>query len=208
MHDLQKLIYGGYAAANEYSAKQLLTMAPCDLQSSKRVRIAWMLSPVVQAFIRNACEIALFDKMVDAYQQHLEDMPTFETFSRSARAESGDSLPTAAQKQASAPPSWYALYLRSSHWKNTSRMAHGYYNGCVLCASYDDLECHHRHYNSLGKEKVTDLSILCNNHHSAVHPLLGIKVPRSCPANVIKILEDERLLHTLSQEATHDSRHR
>ena len=33
------------------------------------------------------------------------------------------------------------------------------------CAVTSPLECHHRHYRTLGHEELTDLIILCPNHH-------------------------------------------
>jgi len=184
MHQLQKRIDGYWEAANKYPTRQLIAVASEELQSKERVKIGWMNSGVVQAFILNACEITKLDEMAAAYNKHLDDMPSFETFARSARSGQTHYEATAAQREASKPPRWYELYLRSEYWKALRIRALNYYRGCVLCGAQDALECHHRHYMTLGSENLTDLSILCANHHKAVTPLLGIKVPRRCPDNV------------------------
>lgn len=188
MHHLQKRIDGLWEAANKYPARQLLAVASEELQSKERVKIGWMSSGVVQAFILNACKISKFDEMVEAYSKHLDDMPSFETLARSARAGETHCEATPTQREASKAPRWYELYLRSDHWKSLKVRAKQYYGGCVLCGNHDSPECHHRHYLTLGSENIKDLSVLCSNHHKAVHPLLGIKVPRQCPCNVDVLL--------------------
>jgi len=189
MHTLQKMIDGTWAPAVKYTSKQLIAVASDDMVSRDRVKAAWMNAPQVQAFLKNACEIVALDRMTEAYIDHLDAMPTFETMARSARAADDSVTPTGAQREAAAPPTWYQLYLRSDHWATIRRRASSYYGGCVLCGDTDDQECHHRHYLSLGRECVsTDVSILCSNHHKIVRGYLGIRVPRICPDNVESLL--------------------
>lgn len=194
MHTLQKRLDGTFEAAVNYSAKQLIAVTDDDLQSRDRVKVAWVSSPTVQAFIRNACEISVLDEMAEAYIRHLDEMPAFETFARQARKGTDGIVSTPAQREASAPPRWYQLYRQSQYWKRLVMRARDYYGGCVLCSSPESPECHHRHYLTLGAETMKDLSILCANHHKAIMPLLGIRTPRQCPDNVEVLLHRWGLL--------------
>jgi len=187
MHTLQKMLDGTWAPAVKYTASQLLAVTDENLVSRERVKLAWMNAPQVQAFLKNACIITALDAMAQAYLDHLEDMPVFESMARAARNRDG-TTPTGAQLEASEPPTWYQLYLRTEHWGSIRRRASRHYGGCVLCGETDEQECHHRHYRSLGKEALTDVSILCSSHHKIVRGYLGIRVPKICPDNVDSML--------------------
>jgi len=72
-------------------------------------------------------------------------------------------------RQHSAPED-YEEYLQSEHWKEFSfRMRRGRLN-CEVCSAGAD-QVHHLHYKSLGKEKPTDVVVLCDVCHSFVHPM-------------------------------------
>jgi hypothetical protein len=79
----------------------------------------------------------------------------------------------------------YQRYLQSSHWTQVrarrlaaagyqcefkpivggeNDMKHGPYYGERCTATYG-LEVHHKHYQSLGREKNQDLEVLCRFHH-------------------------------------------
>lgn len=67
---------------------------------------------------------------------------------------------------------WYkTFYLRSWHWKflkwrkkTWSRITRGKLM-CEKCTRKTDLQIHHIHYNSLGREKLSDLQIICKYCH-------------------------------------------
>ncbi len=64
----------------------------------------------------------------------------------------------------------YREYLRSERWYETRTK---YWKSalpqkCVVC--YDpNVELHHRTYQRLGRERLTDLLPLCSEHHNALH---------------------------------------
>lgn len=73
-------------------------------------------------------------------------------------------------------PRWtkasYAAYLRSDHWQNvktryrTSKLP----QSCVVCGA-ERVDLHHRTYERLGRERLTDLVPLCREHHGEAHRL-------------------------------------
>ena len=60
----------------------------------------------------------------------------------------------------------YLEYLRSPEWREFCAKALEYYGStCMICNSRDDLQVHHRTYERLGQELITDVSIMCNRCH-------------------------------------------
>ncbi len=189
---LQMRLDGTVEAAHHQPVRGLLGLIDKDCAtSSDRVRVAWMNHEVVQAFIINACGINIQEKMHDTYWQHLQDTPAFESFCRAARngLEDNNGSPTPTMVARSQPPKWYQQYLATPYWKRLAQKAKNYYGSCVLCGETTRPECHHRHYRLLGEETMMDVSILCHQHHQAVHPLLGIRVPRDAPPKARKIID-------------------
>lgn len=70
------------------------------------------------------------------------------------------------------PASAYEVYMRSEEWALkraqvfSSRKAR-----CQACLGRDNLQVHHITYARLGDERMDDLTILCAEHHEAVHDL-------------------------------------
>ncbi len=75
----------------------------------------------------------------------------------------------------------YAEYLKSPHWiafkkrffkrsQRVHRMRQAY-GGivCEFCSKEGEFHLHHRNYDRIGKERTTDVIILCINCHKAVH---------------------------------------
>lgn len=72
----------------------------------------------------------------------------------------------------------YADYLRSPHW---ARVRLAYWDRAVvgdellpadcLCGETEDLQLHHKTYERVGHEKLTDLRPLCDDCHRLVHVL-------------------------------------
>lgn len=70
----------------------------------------------------------------------------------------------------------YQRYLKSESWhrrKQRKLKQVGY--KCEMCKSRHNLEAHHLHYNTLGKETNSDLQILCD----ICHPLADAKRRRN-----------------------------
>lgn len=65
----------------------------------------------------------------------------------------------------------YEDYLETKHWKEASLGIKNIYdNKCCLCgASETELHVHHNNYNNIGREKLTDLIVLCKDCHSKFH---------------------------------------
>jgi hypothetical protein len=63
----------------------------------------------------------------------------------------------------------YKEYLASPEWKELAGRVKARDRGCVLCASTGQLEVHHRTYERLFNEELSDLTTLCARCHDAHH---------------------------------------
>ena len=64
----------------------------------------------------------------------------------------------------------YITYLQTPHWKQKRLDAIKYYFGkCCLCNSKDNLDVHHKSYNNLFAEPISDLIVLCRSCHNGQH---------------------------------------
>ncbi len=66
--------------------------------------------------------------------------------------------------------STYKEYLRTEWWQwrrkkalNKARWT------CVRCKKREDLQVHHKHYRTLGREGKNDLEVLCKGCHNGIH---------------------------------------
>lgn len=76
----------------------------------------------------------------------------------------------------------YAAYLKTGHWKATSREAKERVgNRCQLCNGTEKLEAHHRTYARRGEEQPQDLTVLCNVCHGKYHDKLADAVKKDKP---------------------------
>jgi hypothetical protein len=66
----------------------------------------------------------------------------------------------------------YAAYLRSDHWRDVKKRyrASAMPQACVVCGEAR-VDLHHRTYERLGHEELTDLVPLCRQHHGEAHRL-------------------------------------
>jgi hypothetical protein len=64
----------------------------------------------------------------------------------------------------------YREYLKSPEWQRTKRQYRKSYllQKCAICGD-EKVDLHHRTYNRLGFERLTDLIPLCREHHGEVH---------------------------------------
>lgn len=67
-----------------------------------------------------------------------------------------------------------AKYLSSTSWSQlkAKRLEIAGYK-CEFCGARNHLQLHHITYARLGKEKLSDLAILCSTHHNQLHEKLG-----------------------------------
>ncbi len=64
----------------------------------------------------------------------------------------------------------YFKYLKTPHWKAVRFQALKMYKSCVLCNSKKKLNVHHRNYDHLFEEIITeDLVVLCKPCHGIYH---------------------------------------
>lgn len=64
----------------------------------------------------------------------------------------------------------YYRYLQSSAWSAKRKAAFSYHGRvCSICGSERSLHVHHRHYRTLGRERMRDLQILCRGCHANEH---------------------------------------
>lgn len=66
----------------------------------------------------------------------------------------------------------YQYYLRSDAWEEKKKQVFerdGY--RCVLCNA-EATQCHHKHYENIGKELLSDLASMCESCHYATHERL------------------------------------
>lgn len=64
----------------------------------------------------------------------------------------------------------YYEYLKSKAWQNVRKQAFRKYGRrCQICGATRFLQVHHKTYVRLGRERLTDLSILCDECHSNTH---------------------------------------
>lgn len=67
-------------------------------------------------------------------------------------------------------PMLYRDYLRSEHWQKKRKDALHYFGyRCECGAENVRLNVHHIHYESLWKEKLEDLRVLCEQCHNSLH---------------------------------------
>lgn len=74
----------------------------------------------------------------------------------------------------------YAAYIRSDHWLAVKKRyrASKLPQTCLACGG-TPVDLHHRTYNRLGQEWLTDLVPLCREHHNQVHNRLNRRKKRS-----------------------------
>jgi hypothetical protein len=63
----------------------------------------------------------------------------------------------------------YVKYINSAEWREKSRIWRMEEGKCELCGSTDRLQCHHKHYRTLGKEKRSDIQVVCYKCHCKLH---------------------------------------
>ena len=174
--------------ANRLKVKQACQKAlqECgpDVPSADRVIEAWMLQAPVIELIDFMPTIKNKQQAEAEYRQHLKECPAFETVCRSTRPSMADLESFTAEMSTG----WYAEYLASEHWKRKRIEAHQRFGGeCRACCSTDDLQVHHRHYETLGEENVIrDLLLLCSICHFGIHRDHDIFAPKVEPVGLLE----------------------
>ena len=66
----------------------------------------------------------------------------------------------------------YYTYIDSKEWAAKSRKFRKETGKCETCGETRNLQCHHLHYRTLGREKRKDIQVLCANCHMKVHGII------------------------------------
>ena len=183
------------------TSKRCEAFADCDIQSSDKAFMAWMASEIVLAFIRSIPGITTYSEAHELYSRHMERQGSFESHARGTRKAAemlrNGEVETPEKdldkvRRRTSSPKWYDAYRGTNHWSQVRGEAHAYYDSCVLCGLKDHtLQTHHRHYNTMGREQMNHVSLLCDEHHGKVHPMLGLKCPKEIPQGVLDVFEAE-----------------
>lgn len=72
----------------------------------------------------------------------------------------------------------YHKYLHTYHWEQLRKIKLDEVEyRCQVCYSPTKLQVHHRTYERLGYEKLTDLTVLCAKCHTLFHDKLALTKP-------------------------------
>lgn len=98
----------------------------------------------------------------------------------------------------------YDAYIRSPEWSRLRRQAlekHG--SVCRGCGSTEALEVHHRTYERLGREELSDLVIFCDTCHEGVHALVASGMRLGDATN--RVIDSKRAerVHELADPVPH-----
>ena len=63
----------------------------------------------------------------------------------------------------------YHEYIRSIEWKKKSRYWRKQTKACEMCGTTENLQCHHKHYRTLGHEQRRDIMVVCYTCHCKLH---------------------------------------
>jgi hypothetical protein len=192
-YEYQLLLDGGVEVLQDKSLRDLLMdieKGDCE-DNAERVRQAVINHPETQKLIIFGIPNATDRHQAkEVFTEWLYSIQAFESWSRCARkfAGSGDGN----THQSKSIPEWYSCYLETEYWQRRRCEVFEVYKSCVLCATATGkLDTHHRTYLTLGKEKIWDLSLLCDSCHFKAHRFLNCCFPASCPDAVQSIIDRE-----------------
>jgi 5-methylcytosine-specific restriction endonuclease McrA len=77
--------------------------------------------------------------------------------------------------------STYEVFLATNYWRNLRERAFEELGrSCRRCGQTEFLHVHHKTYERLGRERISDLEVLCRRCHQTKHPdrRLGYEVSR------------------------------
>lgn len=93
-------------------------------------------------------------------------------------------------------PNWYKEYLRSEHWKEFRRKVLEFWNyKCAVCYWEENLEVHHRTYDRLNDELMTDCIALCRECHKNANRRIDRMQKNQHANNQIMLYKQELLDH-------------
>lgn len=63
----------------------------------------------------------------------------------------------------------YAEYIKSAKWLKKSKEFRERAGKCAECGTTHRLQCHHKHYKTLGREQFEDILVVCYQCHCKLH---------------------------------------
>lgn len=98
----------------------------------------------------------------------------------------------------------YMKYLNSEDWRSTRDRffaSPSVEHVCVVCGS-ERVQLHHRTYERLGRERLTDLVPLCAEHHTEAHRIRSMRKRPKATATAKQLAYIRRLGGRAPAEAT------
>jgi len=88
----------------------------------------------------------------------------------------------------------YSKYLRSKHWREFRlEVIEAADNHCAICYSKGYLRVHHNNYERLGKERLSDVVVLCSGCHALFHDKLPEHQTNQIPSIVLSVIQEHPL---------------
>ena len=82
----------------------------------------------------------------------------------------------------------YQAYLQSETWQAKRLAVLDYWSySCALCCSRKNVEVHHRTYERIGCERITDLIALCDTCHQWRHQQMQRRGPEPLQAVLARL---------------------
>lgn len=63
----------------------------------------------------------------------------------------------------------YHAYIKSAAWRKKSKEWREAEGKCEICGATENLQCHHKHYKTLGHETREDVQVVCYKCHCKLH---------------------------------------
>ena len=63
----------------------------------------------------------------------------------------------------------YEKYIKSAAWRKKSKEWREAEGKCEICGATENLQCHHKHYKTLGHETREDVQVVCYKCHCKLH---------------------------------------
>lgn len=162
--DSEKLLWISFASHADSNGK---SWASADLH---RRKLGWGRNK----FFRT--KKGLLDKgYISTFQDRVEDRPKGYRNTNNGYTTSTVTIYEDPSLNPHNKPPTYSEYIRSDEWKEKRKKAIKAADGkCQLCGSTTRINVHHRTYERLGKEKPSDLTVLCESCHYNFHQNGGL----------------------------------
>lgn len=95
----------------------------------------------------------------------------------------------------------YKEYLQSEGWQHKKSLFYQEYpEGCWVCGSTKNLKLHHKTYERVFKERLTDLVCLCDDCHAELHKMIRRRKKKNRPNRKRLLKAHEKLKAKKKQE--------